>query len=480
MNNIHINQVSSLETHPTRIADQYELHQLIAETALGKFFHAHDLMVMETENRVIMVAVDAALSSRPSFDKTLPRVLEAFSHPNAAVHVTDACHSAGIYWLVFQAEAGELLSERLSNKDDEAMPPATVQILMINLLRAVKDIMPQGGFGFLEPGAIFCTGETCKLLNAPLVVILRVLNSLSDTEGKESTLSSSYISPETALGLSPTPQDDAFSLACIAYHLLSGSPPFGTSNTLKACTQQITPSPPPNLEVETWKSLQRGLSLQRMARQASPYELLHAFTETPADKEEKPASRLGILLKAAILVSIALSATYIVRQFFYEPTPHVLLPKQQQVATHTLPPATTVRPVTIPRPIEPVLTVIPPKDLKQQKEQKIIPTHVMATSTHSLPKKKTARIADKKTIETMAAPPLQLPPPVQTNIRPTPPHSIAPKKTATVAPAGENTFVVVATPDTPKPVQQPANTPNNALSQKVIPTDNNTFSVIQN
>jgi serine/threonine protein kinase len=521
MNNIHIDPALSWESQPTLIADQYELKKLIADSTLGKFFRARDLMSLDPESMVIMVAVEEKISNLPGFDKTLPRVLEEFSHPHAPVHVTDACHSAGFYWLVFQAEDGEMLSEHIHN-NSVPMLPETVQPLMVSLLRAVKQIMPQGGFGFLEPEAVFCTGETCKLLNAPLAIILRVLSRLSVTEEEKTVLYSGYISPEIACGLPATPQDDTFSLSCITYHLLNGSPPFGTFSTLEASAKKMTTSQPANLDIETWKSLQRGLSLQRMTRQISPYELLHAFTSAPTDSEEKQPGvpTMSISLKAAMLAGIGLLSTYVLGQFFYSHMTQNPLPEPmvRQVAN----PATIITPTKLAAPpaplVEPVATLIQPnekaivrnitvektfnhleKDLKPiKKEQQIASTAIMETSSLPQPKEATYLIVNKKTIEkakvlpspiaqatapSVQPEPVVTPrPPVQAKTQQTPPpttHRPVAIETTTVTSVEQNTFIVTAIPNTPKPAQQSHPLPtNNAFSRKVAPQGDNTFIVV--
>lgn len=293
------------------IADQYEVRQLITETSLASFYYAYDLMDFEIDNekrQVILAAVAPWLTNHPDFISMFPQVLGRFSLADSPLKVIDACQSGGVYWIVFpMAKGEETLVDTITHTSASSLSPSETQHILHHILRAAKQIAPKGGFGFLEPGAIFHRDDSYRLLNAPLAIILRILLSSTGEGEKQLALQSAYISPQVASGIPPTPQDDAFSIACIACHLLRGSHPFANASSLEALANRMKPTLLTRLKPELQESLQRGLSLERHLRQSSPYELLHAFTEVPAAPEpSKP--HYSWLPKAALAAGIAFTA----------------------------------------------------------------------------------------------------------------------------------------------------------------------------
>ena len=288
-----------MENFEHLIAGQYKLHQLLSKTSLGKLFRAQNTLqgnLSETlPDTVLILAVEPTLVEYPNFANTLARVLEHFAKPDSPLPVINACHFAGTFWIVLPDQTGELLIERLQSQDVDQLTSLTeLQTILLNILRAKKRVMPTGGFGFIEPGSILCHGNTYKLLTAPLAVTLHILGKASSINQKTNLfLTSAYISPEVAQGALPTPKDDTFSLACIAYQYLQGTLPFKALSTLQAVNQNSSPTPITSLKPEIWVSLQQALNLSRFHRQISPYELMHAFTETPLIMSSGSSTRIS-------------------------------------------------------------------------------------------------------------------------------------------------------------------------------------------
>ena len=75
-----------------------------------------------------------------------------------------------------------------------------------------------------------------------------------------------YASPEVLSGLPPVVEDDVFSLACVAYRLLSGKHPFGGTLSLVAMRKGFVVEAIPGLPSEEWEILRRALSYGRSDR----------------------------------------------------------------------------------------------------------------------------------------------------------------------------------------------------------------------
>lgn len=500
-NNADKNQVAPISDVPILIADQYELQQLISETSLAKFFHARDLMSVETtskETSLILAAVEPLLTTHPDFEQTLPRVLAEFTRPEAPVHIIDACQSSGVYWIVFQQSAGKMLNQYIQQHASKPLLPTETQPILVSILRAAKQISPHGGFGFLEPGAILYDGSHCQLLNAPLVILLHLLTSKTEAEQPSLTLQSPYISPEVAQGIPPTPQDDAFSIACIAYQLLQGSHPFSTLSSLAALAKNIQPAPLLHLKSESRTSLQRALALQRLFRIKSPYELVHALTEIPHQKNNVEAKTTLGVHKVAMSAIFGL-ALVISGHYFYvhqadtiqvAQTEVVVVPAPQEntpVAIATMPTAEQApQPLTKTKPkVEPIKNKNPvistvaliPKPVKIQtfiKEKEITPVIKLTQRTAPIFDHQGAMLATKASQQVI--PPTTPSPRYDNTVQiPFPPAHVS-QPSVQVKALQTNTFVVTAQPASKVTLPLPSRTTHNAPIT-VIQQNTNTFVV---
>ncbi|HRJ52442.1 MAG TPA: hypothetical protein PLE99_06730 [Candidatus Thiothrix moscowensis] len=320
MDEIHVSIDSTVENRV--VAGQYVLESLIAETALATFFRARDRMTLEvdgTESRVILAAVVPTLVAYLGFENTLQRVLEEFDKPTSPLSVAGAYQDADTCWLIYNESAGHTISEiiRQHEHDGKTFSTTEAQAILFNIFRAAKHFISRDGYGFLEPGAILCTGNACKLLNAPLAVVLRVLTGVSTQQRVSLQLESAYISPEVANGLLPVVPDDTFSLAAIAYHLLGGRRPFADASSLQAEVQRLAPVPLAVLGGAGWKVVQQSLAFQRVKRQMLPYDLLQGIAggvfdedESPVEQLPKKAGKSGVLPRAMVMTGVGLLLSY--------------------------------------------------------------------------------------------------------------------------------------------------------------------------
>jgi serine/threonine protein kinase len=283
----------------------------MAETALGKIYWACDQQQPQANaedcNNVLVFTILPALAQNSVFEQALRQVLPAYQQDiPSQPHVIDNGKEAdGTRWMVLKNIRGMLLTERLQELDDRGMPQDQALEILHGLSQAVGDHRPQGVFGFLEPGAVLADEHHgyC-LLGAPIATALRLASTgIIATPDNRQTFHSSFISPEVALGDQPVSRDDTFSLACIAYNLLQGHPPFGQQTTLEAAVRNFAPPSISKLKPDTWAALQQGLSLKREQRQATPPALL-----TGLQTSHHP--RMLLPIAALSLASVVAYASY--------------------------------------------------------------------------------------------------------------------------------------------------------------------------
>lgn len=286
----------------TVVGGRYALIRCMAETALGKVYWACDRQ--ETANsadsdcsHLLVFTLLPALAQNPVYEQALRQVLPVYrqKYPAEPLVANDGKESDGTRWLAIQDVHGMLLAERLHELDDRGIPTEEAVSILHGLAEAVGQHRPSGVFGFLEPGAILVEENSYCLLNSPAVAALRLSsNGIIRSPDKRQTFHSGFISPEVALGEEPEESDDTFSIACIAYNLLQGFPPFGAQSTLEAVVRNAAPPSLNKRKGNIWPTLQKGLSLKRNQRPATPTSLLNNLHAPKRPRLLMPAIAAGL------------------------------------------------------------------------------------------------------------------------------------------------------------------------------------------
>jgi serine/threonine protein kinase len=101
-----------------------------------------------------------------------------------------------------------------------------------------------------------------------------------------------YASPQILTGNLADPRDDVFSLACIAYAVLTrGEHPFERKSSLDAYREQMRPTYSSRIQPRVFDVIVRGLSWQRDNRPASVAEFLNALIGNDLGRELEPLRR---------------------------------------------------------------------------------------------------------------------------------------------------------------------------------------------
>jgi serine/threonine protein kinase len=112
-----------------------------------------------------------------------------------------------------------------------------------------------------------------------------------------------YASCEMFEGLTPTPQDDLYALACVIYEMLTGAHPFEWQNAIEARADARAPKRPRGLRPRQWKTLSSALAFSRAGRPASIWHLLEDLT--PVRRRSSPipwiAATVGVVVVAVVV-----------------------------------------------------------------------------------------------------------------------------------------------------------------------------------
>jgi len=119
------------------------------------------------------------------------------------------------------------------------MPPARIIHLLTQACEALAEAHQQGlVHRDIKPANIFAakrggTYDVAKILDFGLVRSLSEETDLRLTQDGTVTGSPLYMSPEQARGDEVDPRSDLYALGCVAYHLMTGRPPFPETQPIK-------------------------------------------------------------------------------------------------------------------------------------------------------------------------------------------------------------------------------------------------------
>ena len=281
--------------HPPRlgvgavIGERYRVKRALAAGGMGAVYVAERLdggpdVALKT---MLPVLVRDEVSRR-RFDREI-EAIQRIAHEDF-VRVVDHGRSGDLPYLVMELLEGKALGDVAD--DHEALDPARALRLTRGVLHGLAHAHGVGVVHRdLKPGNIFVVdpdgpGERIKILD------LGLAKFILDDEAEEHTKlteqgavfgTPAYMAPEQALGEEVDHRADLYAVAVILFQLLTGRPPFESSNAAALLVMHVS-SPPPALGErapylagsELEDLVARGLCTHRDGRFASAAEFMAA------------------------------------------------------------------------------------------------------------------------------------------------------------------------------------------------------------
>jgi serine/threonine-protein kinase len=231
---------------------------------------------------------------------------ERVTHPNVVRTIEIGEAAPGMHFLAIEWATGELL-EKYSRRHGP-LPPAQVADIIVQIANAVqaahevkivhRDLKPENIMFDAQTGAV-------KLLDFGIATDTDIEPEQRLTRAGFFVGTLMYVAPEALSGELVTPAADQYSLATIAYFLLSGCLPF-TAKTPREMFSQLLSHPPIPLNaaraglrfsasVET--VIMRGLSKDPTKRYPSTVEFANALKDAVAQPVEEAGAGLFGKLK---------------------------------------------------------------------------------------------------------------------------------------------------------------------------------------
>ncbi|GAB3135939.1 hypothetical protein GCM10027289_30560 [Tsukamurella serpentis] len=255
-------------------------------------------------------------------------ILAAASHPNV-VTVFDSGAAGERLWMTCQFVDGPDVSSLI--RSNGALAPWQV----IHIVRAVAEALDfmWSRYGLvhrdIKPAnflTVFDGGRPCvvKLADFGVAPMTELTSGLTETRGMVGTLA--YLAPEVIRGDGADPRSDQYSLACSAFEMLTGTPPYrGAAPAALMIDHLHTPAPSASarrlgLPEAVDAVLARGLAKRPDLRYGSSADFASALAaaldrgHAPVQRAQQASCRRGLRWRTAVALSVValLSVTAVV------------------------------------------------------------------------------------------------------------------------------------------------------------------------
>ena len=233
---------------PGRTLGRYRLEASLGRGGMAEVFRASDEKLGRTVAVKVVLPLFAAQEHFVERFLREARVVAALEHPGI-VPVYDYGEQDGLPFLVMPYLDGGTLQRRMTG---QAQPLDQV-VPWIRQLGAALDAAHAAGVLHrdVKPANVLVGKDERPLLaDFGIAKIAESATRLTATGVVVGT--PVYMAPELALGKPASPASDLYSLAVVAYELLTGQPPFEGETALSVMHQHVqTPAPPPSTRVPT-------------------------------------------------------------------------------------------------------------------------------------------------------------------------------------------------------------------------------------
>lgn len=279
------------------LGDRFEIVDLVHSGGMGHVYKAIDNhrhlggsgrvhVAIKMMRRSVAPQADAQLALEREATRT-----QSLSHPNI-VSIFDFDQQDGQFYIVMEWLEGESVNELLRRTSGRQLAPQFAMQVIEGVANGLQHAHSKNVVhADINPSNVFITDtQEIKLLDFGVARYAGAAGDAGDDmDGRLAWATRTYASPEVLSGSTPTFADDIFSLACLAYRLLSGTHPFAGSTSLEAKQAGISVSRIPGLSDERWQILSRALSYTKSDRPNSASAFL-ADHKASASVDEDTAS----------------------------------------------------------------------------------------------------------------------------------------------------------------------------------------------
>ena len=295
---------------------RFELIELLGEGGMSRVFKAIDLRRVEAGAADPSIAVKVLTEPFSEYFGSITALqreahkLQSLTHSNI-VRVIDCDRDGQTVFMTMEYLAGDSLQKKLRAADSANIDRSAAE----SVISAIADALEYAHanyivHGDLKPGNVIITTQgVTKVIDfgmARFVARPGSARAHSDVHPDETpkAVTPRYASPQMLAGLDPTPSDDIYALACIAYESLTGRVPFDLPRNPGKIDSDQRPPRPPQMPTHQYLALVKALAFDPRDRTPSVWQF-RAELLAIRGKRAKRWAWIG-----AAVVALALIALY--------------------------------------------------------------------------------------------------------------------------------------------------------------------------
>jgi serine/threonine protein kinase, bacterial len=261
----------------------YTIERLLGTGGMGEVYLVrHPRLPRWEALKILPAGVSADRDYRQRFAREAD-IAAALWHPNV-VAVHDRGETDGQLWITMDYVEGTDAAQLMQNRYPLGMPSRDV----FEIVSAIADALNYAHDGNLlhrdvKPANILLTEPrhgARRILLADFG-IARAANDANGLTGTNMTVGSvAYAAPEQLTGKTLDGRADQYALACTAFHLFTGGPPFVDSNPAVVIGNHLSSPPPPLERLRTDLPAVDGVLAKAMSKE--PYQRFDTCSEFAA------------------------------------------------------------------------------------------------------------------------------------------------------------------------------------------------------
>jgi serine/threonine-protein kinase len=207
------------------------------------YLAAHPRLPREDAVKVLSAELTADPQYRARFLREAD-LAASLSHPHI-LGVYDRGEYDGQFWISMEYVAGTDAARLLQERYPDGMPVGEV-LPIITAVASALDYAHQRGLLHrdVKPANILLDSQTPRIFLADFGIARRADDASRLTATNMAVGTVAYAAPEQLRGEATDGRADQYALACTAYHLLAGAPPYDYSNPAVVITQHVSAAPP--------------------------------------------------------------------------------------------------------------------------------------------------------------------------------------------------------------------------------------------
>jgi serine/threonine-protein kinase len=255
------------------LGGHYRLEREIERGAMGTVYCARDPQAPDTPYAVQVLRPEFRwLSERMAMLRAEVRVTRLLRHPHI-VRVYSLNTDGRVVYLVTEHVEGRTLAARFEELDGQGLSSDEGGPVVDDVCGAIAHAHELGVVhGDLTPdNVLILPSGRAKIRNFGVAFAARIRQDPPRRVGDRSV---THCSPEVLEGREPDFRSDVYSLACLIYTVISGTPPFGTHSAVEARGLGLEMRPLPDLSSEQNAALARALAFDPAERTPTVAALL--------------------------------------------------------------------------------------------------------------------------------------------------------------------------------------------------------------